>query len=123
MTEKDFLNVYSTQLIAFVNLYKDELENISNESSQIIRDKIYNHTVLIIEKGNLLVTDILFKNGIDSDTPVTASDLSEATLSSVLAHKTFSIQIKVKKDYDKFSESILSEALCRDFPEDCLEDL
>jgi uncharacterized protein YvpB len=123
MTEKEFLTVYTDRLIAFINLYKNELKNLSSESSQIIIERIDNHNSLIIEKGNLLISDILLRNNINPDSSVITSDLSDVTLSSLLAQKTFTVQIEVRGNYNGFSNSILSEALCRDFPEDCLEDL
>lgn len=123
MTENDFLNIYSKRLNDFVNIYKDKIKNYSNESYQNIKDEIAKHNILISEKGNSLISDVLIENRIEPNSVVILKDLSEATLSSVLAQKTFSILLRYRKEYESISTPVLSEALCRDFPEDCLKGL
>lgn len=123
MTESDFLNIYSERLQIFTNRCKDEIKKYVNEKPQKISDQINKHNFMMSERGNLLVLEILSEFNIDHNYGIITSDLTKVPLSSVLLHKTFSIQLKFRKEYSQTSDSILSEALCRDFPDDCLKGL
>lgn len=123
MTEEEFLQEYRKCYQNVIDGCKKEIESISEKSSRQINEKISELSAHISNKGNILVSEIMARNNLNYNHLV-IYNFQPTPISSVLYHKTFGLQLEIKKDYKEFVTSVLLEAVRRDSPsQDCLKDL
>ena len=118
MTKQEFLNIYESRLKTIADSYIQKLteqkETFYNSLFHIWADIAHDFN----SQGNLLISELMTDLGIQNSQTI-KDGLTEVPVDMYLLQKSFTIQSEQRKEFNEKTISILREALCRDFPDDC----